>query len=523
MTIEDDKRAQLLRDGPSGPKRRGPRRKPSSPELEKPKLETSKTSSNLVLISEKEELPEEARDVIFRPNPGPQTDFLSATEQEVLFGGAAGGGKSYAILADAARYLYHPDFKGLIVRRTTEELRELIYKSQEMYPRIYPGIKWSERKMEWYFPSGKGGRIWMSYLDRDQDVTKYQGQAFTYIAFDELTQWPSSFCWTYLRSRLRSDNSQMKLYMRATSNPGGVGHHWVKKMFVDPAPWGQAFWARDEETGEVLEWPKGHSFTGPLFKRRFIPSKLKDNPYLYSSGQYEANLLSLPEHQRRQLLEGDWDIVSGAAFPEWNRDLHVIKPFHIPSNWRRFRSCDYGYGSFSAVAWFAVHPDGQLIVYDELYVKKVLAKDLANIILDREADHKISYGVLDSSCWAQRGDTGPSIAETMIQEGCRWRPADRSKGSRKAGKNEFHRRLQVDEFTGQPRLVFFNTCTNAIALIPTVPLDPDNPEDVDTDAEDHMYDAVRYGLMSRPKRGIFEQGSNLLRKTYQPVDEVFGY
>jgi hypothetical protein len=474
------------------------------------------------LISEREQV-EEVRDVIFRPNPGPQWDFLTSEEQEVLFGGAAGGGKSYAILADAARDLAHPDFKGLILRRTTEELRELIYKSQEMYPRIYPGIKWSERKMEWFFPKG-GGRLWMSYLDRDQDVTKYQGQSFTYIAFDELTQWPTPFAWNYLRSRLRSTNPELKLLMRATSNPGGVGHHWVKKMFVSPAPWGKAFWARDEETGEILAWPKDHSRAGePLFKRRFIPSRLQDNPYLYNSGQYEANLLSMPEHQRKQLLNGDWDIIAGAAFPEWNRDIHVIKPFEIPYNWRRFRACDYGYGSYSAVVWFAVGPDGQLIVYDELYVKKVLAKDLANMILDKEDRDKVSYGTLDSSCWAQRGDTGPSIAETMIQEGCKWRPADRSKGSRKAGKNELHRRLQVDDFTGQPRLVFFNNCVNAIALLPAVPLDPDNPEDVDTDSEDHMYDAIRYGVMSRPKRGLFEQGSNLLRKTYMPMDETFGY
>jgi hypothetical protein len=295
-------------------------------------------------------------------------------------------------------------------------------------------------------------------------------------------------------------------------------------MFVNPAPWGEAFWATDVETGEVLQWPKGHSKAGqPLFRRRFIPSRLKDNPYLYESGQYEANLLSLPEHQRKQLLDGDWDIIAGAAFPEWNRDVHVVKPFTIPSAWRKFRACDYGYGSKSAVLWFTVSPEGQLIVYDELYVGRVLAVDLANMILEREAGDKISYGVLDSSCWYNRGDTGPSIAETMVKEGCKWRPSDRSKGSRVAGKNEIHRRLQVDELTGQPRVVFFNTCVNAISQIPAVPIDPDNLEDVDTDSEDHIYDALRYGIMSRPKLGIFDMASSMFKKTYQPSDSTFGY
>ena len=190
-------------------------------------------------------------------------------------------------------------------------------------------------------------------------------------------------------------------------------------MFIDPAPWREAFWATDAETGETLVWPKGHSKEGqPLFKRRFIPSKLSDNPYLYASGDYEANLLSLPEAERRRLLEGDWDIIEGNAFPEWNRKIHVIEPFEIPYDWRRFRACDYGYSSASAVLWFAVSPEEQLIVYRELYTSKKTAEDLAYEILDLESDERISYGVLDSSCWHERGNRGPSIAEEMMNTGC---------------------------------------------------------------------------------------------------------
>lgn len=460
------------------------------------------------------------REVIFKPNPGPQTEFLAASEREVLYGGAAGGGKSYAILADALRDLAHPQFRGLILRRTTEELRELVQKSQELYPKAIPGVKWSERKMQWTSP--EGGTLWMSFLERDQDVLRYQGQAFNYIAFDELTQWPTPYPWNYMRSRLRS-TSDLKLYMRATSNPGGPGHGWVKKMFIDPAKWGESFWATDIETGETLVWPRGHSKEGtPLFKRRFIPAKLSDNPYLYNSGDYEANLLSLPEVERRKLLEGDWDIAEGAAFTEWNRNIHVIEPFEIPYGWRKFRACDYGYSSYAAVLWFAVSPEDQLIVYRELYVSGVLASNLADMILDLESeDGPISYGVLDSSCWHKKGE-GPSIAEVMMSRGCRWRPSDRSKGARVGGKNEVHRRLQVDEYTDEPGLVVFPNCVNLIAQLPVIPLDKSNPEDVDTKSEDHLYDALRYGVMSRPKSTLWDMRAQM-QPNYTPADPVFGY
>ena len=461
--------------------------------------------------------------MIFEPNPGPQTRFLAATEQEVLYGGAAGGGKSYSLVADPVRYFNNPHARMLLVRRSTEELRELISVSKQLYPQAIPGIRFMERDKTWVAPNG--ATLWMSYLDRDDDVMRYQGQAFNWIGFDELTQWPSPYAWNYMRSRLRSTKaSGLPLYMRATSNPGGPGHQWVKRHFIDPSTPDQPFWATDEN-GEVICWPKGHTREGePLFKRKFIPATLFDNPYLSEDGMYEANLLSLPEHQRRQLLEGDWDINEGAAFPEFNRRIHVVDPYDIPSNWVRFRACDYGYGSYTGVVWFAVVPGSeQLIVYRELYVSKIIATDLADMILDIEGEEKIKYGVLDSSLWHNRGDTGPSLAEQMIMKGCRWKPSDRSKGSRVAGKNELHRRLQVDEFTEEPRLVIFSNCVNLISQLPSIPLDKRNPEDVDTNAEDHLYDALRYGVMTRPRSSIFDFDPASQRTGFQASDPTFGY
>ena len=468
---------------------------------------------------------EPTQEVLFQPNPGPQTNFLAAPEREVLYGGAAGGGKTYSLIVDPLRYCNNPNMNALILRRTNDELREIIHKSQEMYPQAFPGAKWMEKKSQWTFPSG--ARIWMTYLEQEKDVLRYQGQAFTYIGFDELTQYPTPYAWDYLRSRLRTADPSLPVYMRGTTNPGGPGHGWVKKMFIDPAPAGKPFWATDITTGETLKYPKQHAKSEqPLFKRRFIPAKLMDNPFLYEQGDYEAMLLSLPETQRRQLLEGSWDVAEGAAFSEFDRRYHVTDVFAIPDNWRKFRACDYGYSSYSAVLWFAVDPaTEQLVVYREMYVSKYTAKDLAFAILDVErSDGQISYGVLDSSCWHKRGDTGPSLAEQMISVGCRWRPADRSKGSRVSGKNEIHRRLQVDDITEQAGLTIFNNCTNLIAQLPIIPLDKSNSEDVDTKAEDHLYDALRYGIMTRPRsRSIFDYDPAAMPRTWNPADRVFGY
>ena len=465
------------------------------------------------------------QEILFKPNPGPQTEFLAAPEREVLYGGAAGGGKTYSLIIDPLRYCGNGATNALILRRTNDELREIIHKSQEIYPRAFPGAKWQERKSQWTFPSG--ARVWMTYLEQEKDVLRYQGQAFTYIGFDELTQYPTPYAWDYLRSRLRTADASLPVYMRGTTNPGGPGHSWVKKMFIDPSVPNKAFWATDISTGDTLRYPKAHSKAGmPLFKRRFIPARLLDNPYLYNAGDYEAMLLSLPETQRKQLLEGRWDVAEGAAFAEFNRKFHVVDDYAIPASWRRFRSCDYGYSSYSGVLWFAVNPaNEQLIVYRELYVSKYTAKDLAYLVLEKEIDDgQISYGVLDSSCWHKRGDTGPSLAEQMIATGCRWRPSDRSRGSRVAGKNEIHRRLQVDEETEEAGLVIFSSCTNLIAQLPTLPLDKTNKEDVDTKAEDHLYDSLRYGVMSRPRsQSIFDYNPEKTMQKWQPADNIFGY
>jgi len=432
------------------------------------------------------------------------------------------------MLADPMRYFSNPNFVGLLLRRTNDELKELIRESRKIYTKAFPGAVWREKDSMWRFPSG--AEFWMSYLDRDEDVYRYQGQSFCWVGIDELTQYATPFAWNYMSSRLRSTDPVLSqsLSMRATTNPGGPGHQWVKKMFVDPEVPNRAFWATDIDSGDLLVYPDNHRDPNkagkPLFKRRFIPAKLSDNPYLYEDGVYERALHGLPENERRKLLEGDWSVMEGAAFTEFSPKHHVLEPYKIPSSWRRFRAGDFGYSSHSAILWFAIDPMYEtLIVYRELYVSKKTGAELAQLILEAEQDDNISYGVLDSSVWHQRGHWGPSIAEEMIAQGCRWRPSDRGSGSRIAGKNRLHELLKVDE-EGRTGIQFFNTCRQIIADLPMLPTDPNGGEDIDSRYKsDHTYDALRYGIMSRPRSGPAVDWGRQALNNYQPVDKVFGY
>lgn len=433
------------------------------------------------------------------------------------------------MIIDPLRYVENPNFNGLLLRRTTDELREIIWNTQDIYKRHFTKARygkdaiWSEKKALWTFPSG--ARLWLTYCERDEDVMRYHGQAFTWIGVDELTQYATPFAWNYLRTRLRTADPELPLIMRATTNPGGPGHGWVKRMFIDPAPWNTAFWATDIDTGEVLRYPKTHAKAGqPLFKRRFIPAKLSDNPYLYNDGLYEANLLSQSEGLQRQLLHGDWTIAEGAAFPEFRYDTHTCKPFPIPDNWRRFRSCDYGYASYSAVHWYAIDPDGTLYVYREKYVTKKTGTELGQLILEAEQDERVDYGVLDGSTWAMRGTSGPSVAEEILRTGCRFKPADRAKGSREAGFTRLHELLRVNPTTGKPGIIFFDTCRQIIADLPVIPLSKDVADDIDIKyASDHAYDSIRYGIQSRPRAfSIFDIAAREGRH-YRPSDSKFGY
>ncbi len=443
------------------------------------------------------------KEIIFEPNAGPQTEFLAAAETDVLYGGAAGGGKSYAMLVDPLRYCHRPAHRALILRRSMPELRELIDKSRELYPKAFPGCKFREVEKIWNFPSG--AKLEFGFLERDADVYRYQGQAYSWIGFDEITHLNTEFSWNYLASRLRTTDPEITPYMRCTANPGGVGASWVKKRYVSPAEPSTSFVGDDGLT------------------RRFIPARLEDNPYLAYDGRYEQMLNALPDVQRRQLLEGNWDVTEGAAFTEFDLDVHVIPPFEIPISWERVKGIDYGYASESACVWATVDPDDNtLIVYRELYRKGLTGEELAVMITNMELEDPYSVqGVLDTAAWNRTGTTGPTVGETLQKAGHKLRRADKN---RIQGKIQIHEYLRVQP-NGRPKLQISTSCPNLIRELQSIPLDKSNPEDVDTHAQDHAYDALRYLIMSRPKvNDIFSKFRNLrMEQAYTPADAEFGY
>ena len=467
-----------------------------------------KTVEGPIIESELARLPKAIREdikdrkVLFHANEGPQTDFLAAGEKDVLYGGAAGGGKSYAMIIDPLRYCHKKAHRALILRRSMPELREMIDKSRELYPQAFPGAKFREVEKLWNFPSG--AKVEFGFLERDADVYRYQGQAYSWIGFDEITHLPTEFAWNYLASRLRTTDPEIQTYLRCTANPGGVGSHWVKKRYIQPSEHNKSFLGMDGLT------------------RKFIPARLEDNPYLAKDGVYEQMLKSLPPIQRRQLLEGNWEVAEGAAFVEFDPLQHVVTPYQLPMHWERTKAVDYGYAAESCCLWGTVDAnDGTLIIYRELYRKGLTGEELGAIITSMELEDPYSVsGVLDTAAWARTGTTGPTVGEALVRQGHKLRPADKN---RVQGKIQIHEFLKVKE-NGRPRLQIFNSCPNLIRELQSIPLSKTNPEDVDTHASDHAYDALRYMIMSRPRmRSTFDRLRGLKRDIHQPSDSTFGY
>ena len=471
------------------------------------KLENSDSDKIITpeeLSNTPKQVQQEAKEnVIFAPNEGPQTEFLAAAETDVLYGGAAGGGKSYAMLVDPLRYAHRAAHRALIIRRSMPELRELIDKSRELYPKAFPGCKYREVEKLWNFPSG--AKIEFGFLERDADVYRYQGQAYSWIGFDEITHLPTEFSWNYLASRLRTTDSEIVPYMRCTANPGGVGAHWVKNRYILPSDPDTSFVGKDGLT------------------RKFIPARLEDNPFLAMDGRYEKMLKALPPTQRKQLLEGNWDVNEGAAFTEFSLENHVIPPFQIPIHWDRVKGIDYGYASESACIWATIDPsDGTLIVYRELYRKGLTGQDLGTIITEMEVEDPFSVqGVLDTAAWSRTGTTGPTVGETLVRQGHKLRRADKN---RIQGKIQIHEYLRLQP-SGRPRLQIFSSCPSLIRELQSIPLDKTNPEDVNTHAPDHAYDALRYLIMSRPRVNdpLAQMRHLRMEQAYTPADADFGY
>lgn len=438
---------------------------------------------------------------MWAPQPGPQTEAICADWcPELFYGGAAGGGKSDFLLGDYLQDVptYGQAWKGILFRRTYPELEELIARAHEIYSSS--GGAWNEQKKTWTWPNG--ANLKMRFLEADRDATRYQGHQYTWVGWDELTQWPSLFPYRYLRARLRSAHSVPTKRIRAAANPGGLGHMAVKQYFIDPAPGGFVP-IKDPDTG---------------LQRMFIPSRIRDNAVLLRNDpDYIARLKGLgSDAMVKAWLEGDWNVVDGAFFDCWHSARHVVSPFSIPDNWLRFRSFDWGSARPFSVGWWAVVTDdyqtsdgrilprGALVRYREWYGAKgpneglkLTAEEVAEGIVAREAGETIAYGVADPSIFAQNG--GPSLAERMMPFKCYWKPGDNRRvgqSGAQGGWDQMRERLKGDDEI--PMLYVFNTCKDFIRTVPAMQHDPAKPEDIDTNGEDHCADESRYACMSRP-------------------------
>ena len=443
--------------------------------------------------------------VVWRPQPR-QMEFMRRPEPEALYGGAAGGGKSDALVIEALRQVHIPHYRALILRKTYPQLSDLVDKSQSYYRRAFPEAQYNATSHVWVFPSG--AKIYFGSMQYTKDRTNYQGKAFDFIGFDELThfEWEE---YSYMMSRNRPTGPGTRVYLRATTNPGGVGHGWVKARFITPAPPG---------TPIVEEYPvRMPDGTEKVLRRArvFIPSSIFDNPALLENDpDYLASLAAMPEAEKQALLYGSWDSFSGQVFTEWRNDpnhyedqrwTHVIAPFTIPKHWKIYRGYDFGFSKPFSVGWYAADEEGRLYRIKELYgctgtpdegVLWTPERQFAEI---RRMEDEHPYlrgrtirGVADPAIWdASRGE---SIYETALKHRIFFVKGD---NRRVAGWMQMHYRMSFDG-EGYPMLYVFQHCRAFIRTIPQLLYSETVPEDVDTTQEDHVADESRYFCMSRP-------------------------
>lgn len=427
-----------------------------------------------------------------------QKQFIEAGASEVLFGGAAGGGKSFAQLIDAFLFAQrYPKSRQLILRRTYRELEmSLIRVAMDMYPRaIY---KYNASKHMGAFSNGSV--IDFAYCDSENDIYKYQSAEYDVIRFDELTHFTEQM-YVYLISRCRGTNGYPK-QIKGSTNPGGVGHAWVKSRFIDMGPPNQ------ERDGKI-----------------FIPAMVQDNVFLMNTDpDYVKRLEKLSEKDKQALLYGNWDIFDGQYFTEWKRDLHVIEPFEIPKHWRRYFVMDYGLDMLAGY-WIALDTCGRAYVYREIYQSGLIISEAARRI--REMTNEEIYArIAPPDLWNRRQDTGKSAAEIFAENGV---PIVAAKNDRVQGwynLKEWLRPCKDETGATIAPLRIFSNCLNLIRTLPSVAVDKKNPNDVANEPHEltHAPDAIRYFVAGRPCPAVVvEIPDSDIPEYDQQIDDVFNY
>lgn len=436
--------------------------------------------------------------VVWKPEPK-QALALMCPAFELFYGGARFGGKSDFLLADFCRGVEHgQNHRGILFRRSYSELEEIIFRSKQLF--IPLGAEYSETKRTWTFPSGSSLKL--RFLEMDTDVHRYQGHQYTWIGFDELTNWGSDYPYLYMFSCARSPHG-LPVRVRASGNPGSVGHAWVKARFVDIGP-----------AYELHVDPK------TSLKRCFIPSSLDDNSYAKNDPQYEGRLKNLPEHLYRAHRFGDWEIFVGQAF-SFAKEYHVCRPLPVPRHAQIYTTFDWGFGAPFSWGWWWVDADARIFRFAEWYGwtgeinQGIRYEDsrIAEEIRRMESDLKEIYGADFSSvirlagpdCFNKKpdykgGGQGPSTAETFAKQGLYLSPGD---PKRELKIRQFRERLKVPRDAegkqiGLPMMMIYDTCTQFIRTIPAIQIDPKNPEYIVDTGECHTFDDACHICMARP-------------------------
>ncbi len=413
--------------------------------------------------------------VIPQLNPK-QMEFFKAKTRYIAYGGARGGGKSFAMRnLFVVLALQYPELKLLLLRRTFPELRENhIMPLQAMLDGI---ARYNNDEKAFTFPNRS--RLKLGYCDNDSDVLQYQGQEYEVIGFEESTLF-TEFQMQQILLCNRSTRTDFKPRAYFTCNPGGPSHQYIKRLFIDKD-------YNEEEDPEEYT---------------FIQAKVYDNHAIMENNpEYVKMLKALPEEQRRAFLDGDWDVFAGQYFPEFRRTIHVIKPFELPDYWKRFRSLDYGL-DMTACYWWAVDLQGKCYIYRELHQPGLNLSQAARKIVDMTPnDEDIIYTVASPDLWNRRQETGESGMEIMSRAGLTGlRKANNARVQGWRVLREYLAPYEDEQGIRSARLQIFDTCPNLIRCLPLLQHDKHDPEDAaDTPHEvTHAPESIRYGVLSRP-------------------------
>ncbi len=395
-----------------------------------------------------------------------QNAFCQAGETEVLFGGAAGGGKSYGQLIDLMLFaLRYPGSRQLLLRRTYPELEmSLVRGALSLFPREL--FQYSASTHTGRFPNGS--LVDFGFCATEGDVYRYQSAEYDVIRFDELTHF-TEFQYRYLISRVRGANAFPK-QIKSSTNPGGVGHAWVKARFIDPAPPDTPFAVGGES-------------------RIFLPARIEDNGFLAAADPgYRRRLEALPEMEKRALLHGDWNLFAGQFFPEFDPAIHLCRPFPIPPSWRRYRTLDYGLDRL-AVLWIALSPEGRVYVYRELCESDLIISEAAARIVAASEGESIAATLAPPDLFSRGQESGRSRALLFAEHGVRF---TKTSNDRRAGWLAVKELLKRDR-DGTPRLFLFDTCRELARCLPMLLTDRERPDDVATRPHEitHAPDALR--------------------------------